>query len=74
MCEWYKGVRTGHSTFQPLNTSKYRHMYSMVLKDNYIDAPHTVSVHLICNLFCQYPLCDVYCPWVPDEWHQLLLD
>jgi len=49
-------------------------MYSDVLEDNYIDAPHSLGVHLVCNLFWQSTLCDVYCPWLPDEWHQLLLD
>jgi len=35
---------------------------------------HTNHVHPIRNQFWQYPLCNVYRLWQPDELHQLLLD
>jgi hypothetical protein len=38
-----------------------------------INVLHTLGVHPICNQFWQYPLCNVYCLWQPDELHQLLL-
>jgi hypothetical protein len=34
---------------------------------------HTLGVYPIRNQFWQYPLCNVYCLWQPDELHQLLL-
>jgi hypothetical protein len=73
MCEIPKGAPMGHSTFRPLDNSRDQHIYLELLEDNHIDALHTVGVHPICNQFWQYPLCDVYRLWQPDELHQLLL-
>jgi hypothetical protein len=44
------------------------------LDETEINVLHTLGVHPICNQFLQYPLCNVYRPWQPDELHQLLLD
>jgi len=44
-----------------------------LLDETYIDIPHTLGVHPIRNQFWQYPLCNVYPVWQPDELHQLLL-
>jgi hypothetical protein len=74
MCEIPKGTPMGHSTFRPLDNSRDQHIYPELLEDNTLDALHTLSVHPICNQFCQYPLCNVYHLWQPDELHQLLLD
>jgi len=73
MCENPKGVPMGYSTFRSLDNSRDQHIYSELLEDNDIDALHTVGVHRICNQFWQYPLCNVYRLWQPDELHQLLL-
>jgi len=73
MCEIPKGAPMGHSTFWPLDNSRDQHIYSELLEDNHIDALHTVGVHPICNQFWQYPLCNVYQLWQPDQLHQLLL-
>jgi len=73
MCEITKGAPMGHSTFRPLVSSRDQDIYSELLEDNHLDALHTVGVHLICNQFRQYPLCNVYRLWQPDELHQLLL-
>ena len=35
---------------------------------------HTLRVHPIRNQLWQFPLCNVYQLWQPDELHQLLLD
>jgi len=43
------------------------------VEDNHLDALHTLGVHPICNQFWQYPLCNVYRLWQPDELHQLLM-
>jgi hypothetical protein len=37
------------------------------------DALHTFGVHSICNQIWQYPLCNAYRLWKPDELHQLRL-
>jgi hypothetical protein len=34
---------------------------------------HTPHVHAVRNQFSQFPLCNVYQLWQPDELHQLLL-
>jgi len=34
---------------------------------------YTLGVHPICNQFWEYPLCNVYRHWQPDELHPLLL-
>jgi hypothetical protein len=73
MCEIPKGAPMGHSTFRPLDNSRDQHIYSELLVDNHIDALHNVGVPPICNQFGQYPLCNVYRLWQPDELHQLLL-
>jgi len=38
-----------------------------------LDVLHSLGVHSIRNQFWQYPLCNVYRLWQPDELHQLLL-
>jgi hypothetical protein len=44
-----------------------------LLDETNIDVQHTLGIHPIHNLFCQYPLCNVYRLWQPDVSHQLLL-
>jgi hypothetical protein len=73
MGEIPKGVPMGQSTFRPLDNARDLHIYSELLKDNHIDALHTLGIHPICNQFWQCPLCNVYQLWQPDELHQLLL-
>jgi len=73
MCEIPKGAPMGHSTVRPLNNSGNQHIYSKLLEDNHIDALQTLGVHPIRNQFWQYPLCNAYQHWQPDELHQLLL-
>jgi len=73
MCEIPKGTLMGHSAFRPLDNSRDQHVYSELLEDNHIDALDTLGVHPIRNQFWQYPLCNVYRLWQPDELHQLLL-
>jgi len=73
MCEIPKGAPMGHSAFRPLDNSRDQHVYSELLEDNHIDALDTLGVHPIHNQFWQYPLCNVYQLWQPDELHQLLL-
>jgi len=73
ICEIHKGVPMGHSSFRPLDNSRDQHIYSELLQDTNIDALHTLGVHPIRNQFWQYPLCNVYQFWQPDELHQLLL-
>jgi hypothetical protein len=73
MCEIPKRAPMGHSTFRQLDNSRDQHCYLEQLNKNNIDALHTLSVCPIRNQFWQYPLCNVYCLWQPDELHQLLL-
>jgi len=73
MCGIPKGARIGHSTFRPLDNSRDQHIYSELLENNNIDALYTLGVHPIRNQFWQYPLCNVYRLWQPDELHQLHL-
>jgi len=73
MCEIPKGARMGHSTCWPFNNSTDQHIYSELLEDNNIDAQHTLGVCPIHNQFWQYPLCNDYCLWQPDELYLLLL-
>jgi len=73
MCEIPKGVPLGHSTCPALDDSRDPHVYSPVLDKTNIDVLHTLHVHPICNQFWQFPLCNVYRLWQPDELHQLLL-
>jgi len=73
MCETPKVAPMGHSTFRPLHNSRDLHISLELLEDNNIDALHTLGVCPICTQFSQYPLCNVYCFWQPDELHQLLM-
>jgi len=45
----------------------------VLLDETNIDVLHTLGVHPIRNQFRQYPFCNVYHLWQPDELHQLLL-
>jgi len=73
MCEIPEVVPMGHSTFRPLDNSRDQYMYSQQPEDNIIDVLHTLDVRPIRNQFWQYPLCNVYRLWQPDELQQLLL-
>jgi hypothetical protein len=72
MCEIPEGEPMGHSTVWPLDDSRHQHIWLELLDDNSIDALHTLGVYPIRKQFWQYPLCDVYRLWQPDELHQLL--
>jgi hypothetical protein len=48
-------------------------VYLQLLNETNVDVLHTLGVHPICNQFWQYPLCNLYRLWQPDELHQLLL-
>jgi hypothetical protein len=67
------GALTGYSTVRPLDNSRDQHIYSELLEDNHIEALRNLGVHPIPSLFWQYPLCNLYRLWQPDELHQLLL-
>jgi len=73
MCEIPKGALMGHSTIRPLDHPRDQDVYSELLDEPIIDVLHSLGVHPIRNLFWQYPLCNVYRLWQPDELHQLLL-
>jgi len=73
MCEIPKGAPMLHPSFRPLQNSSDQHNYSELLEYNHLDALHTLGVHPIRNQFWQYPLCNVFRLWQPDELHQLLL-
>jgi len=73
MCGIPEGALMGHTTFRPLNDSRDQDNYSELLEDTNIDALHNLVVCSIRNQFWQYPLCNVYRLWQPDELHQLLL-
>jgi len=73
MCEIPRVVPMGHSTFRPLNFSTDQHINPTPLEETTINALDTLGVHLIHNQSWQYPLCNVYWLWQPDEVHQLLL-
>jgi hypothetical protein len=73
MCKFAKGVLMGHSTCRPLDNSRDQHIYSELLEDITIDALHTLGVRPIHVQLWQYPLCNDYCHWQPDELHLLLL-
>jgi len=62
-----------HSTFRPLDNPRDQHVYSELLDETNNHVLHTVGVHPICNQFWQFPLCNVYRLWQPDELHQLPL-
>ena len=73
MCELLTGTPMGHSTCWALDSSRDHHVYSERQDETNIDDLHTLRVHPICNQFSQFPLCNVYQLWQPDEMHQLLL-
>jgi len=73
MCEISKGAPMGHTTIGPLDTPRHQDVYSELLDETNIDILHNLGVHPIRNQFWQYPLCNVYRLWQPDEMHQLLL-
>jgi hypothetical protein len=73
MCEIPKGPPMGHSTCRALDNSRDQHAYSELLDEPDIDVLHSLQVHPIHNQFWQFPLCNVYRLWQPDELHQLLL-
>jgi len=59
--------------FRPFDNSRDHNIHLELLEERYMDAVYTLGVHLICNQFWQYPFCNVYRLWQPDELHQLLL-
>jgi len=63
----------GHSSVRPLDNSRDHHIQSELLEDNTIDALHTPGVDPIRNQFWQYPHCNVFLLWQPDELHQLVV-
>jgi len=73
MFEIPKGAPMGHLTFRLLENTRDPHVYLKLLDETNIDILYTLGVHPIRNQFWQYPLCNVYCLWQPDELHQLLL-
>jgi len=73
MCEILIGVRMGHSNDRHLESSRDGHSYSEHLDETHVDVLHTPRVHSIRNQFWQFPLCNQYQLWQPDELHQLLL-
>jgi hypothetical protein len=73
MCEIRKCVPMGHSTIRPLTHPSDQDVYLELLDEPNIDVLHCLGVYPIRNMFWQYPLCNVYRLWQPDELHQLLL-
>jgi hypothetical protein len=73
MCEIPKGASMGHTTCRSLDNSRDQHVYSELLAKTNTAVLHSLHVHPIRNQFWQFPLCDVYQLWQPDELHQLLL-
>jgi len=74
ICEFPKGAPIGHSTFRPLDNPRDQLVCLELLDETNIDVLHTLGIYPIHNQFWQYPLCNVYRLWQPDELHQLLLD
>ena len=74
MCEIPQGALMGHSTCRALDNSRDQNIYPELLDKPNIDVLHTLHVHPIRNQFWQFPLCNAYQLWQPDELHQLLLD
>jgi len=72
-CEIPNGAPMGHSTCWALDNSRDQHVHSELPAETHIDVLHTLGVHPIHNQFWQFPLCNVYQLWQPDELHQLLL-
>jgi hypothetical protein len=73
LCEMPNGAPVRNSSLRPLKNSRDQYLYSELLEDIIIHALHTLGVHPIHNQFWQFPLCNVYQLWPPDELHQLLL-
>jgi len=73
MCEILRSAPMWHSIFRPLDNSRDQHIYLELLEDNHFDALHTLGVHPISNQVWQYPLCNVYHLWQPDEMLQQIL-
>ena len=73
MCEIPKGALMGHSTIRPLDNPRGQGVHSELLDETNVDILHTLGVHPNRNQFWQYPLCNVYRLWQPDELHQLHL-
>jgi len=73
MCGIPKGAPMGHSTCRALDNPRDQCVYSQLLDETNIDVLHTLHVHPIRNQFWQFPLCNVYRLWQPDELHHLLL-
>jgi hypothetical protein len=63
----------GQSTLRPHDNLRNQDIPSDLLEEYYFNDLHTPGVHLIHNMFWQYPLCNVYRFWQPDELHQLVL-
>ena len=73
MCEIPQGALMGHSTFRPPDNPRDQHVHLDLLDETNSTVLHTLGVHPIRNKFWQYPPCNVYRLWQPDELHQLLL-
>ena len=73
MCQLLKGLLMRHSTCQALDNLTDQQAYSELLDEANIDVLYTLCVHPIHNQFWQFPICNVYQLWQPDELHQLLL-
>jgi len=63
----------GQSTLRPHDNFRNQNIPSDLLEEYHYTDLHTPGVHLIHNMFWQYPLCNVYRFWQPDELHQLVL-
>jgi hypothetical protein len=72
MCDIPNGEHIAHSIFRPLHISSGYYIYSELVDDINLGALHTLGVCPIRNPFWQYPLCNAYRLWLPDELHQLL--
>jgi hypothetical protein len=73
MCEIHEGAPIGCSTCSALESSRDQHVHSELLDETFIDALLTLLVGPIHNQFWQFPHCNVYQLWQPDELHQQLL-
>jgi len=73
MCEIPQGAPMRYSTFRLLDNSRDQHIDLELLEDIDIDVLQTLGACRIRNQLWQYPLCNVYRLWPPDELHQLLL-
>jgi len=73
MCESTTVAPMGYSTFRPLDNPQDQHVYLELRDETNIDVLHTLGVYPMRNQFWQYPLCNIYHLWQPEELHQLLL-